>query len=416
MASRRSGSRSRDCVSARRAVARAQVVDLDMRTNVFIEPSKTSHMSVITPSASLRRDADRFAYSVHAGYAADVVSGASEAVKAGPTFAAIRPDIVSAASVHDFRQVGTGGFVLHRGHTDLGGAYAYGTEHDYRSNAITANASTDFFERNTKLEFAYAHGFDKVCDLAINALQAVTARQALDQSKGCFTSDKTRREVPVSTDNFQGAWTQSWTPVFASQLVLTGAVQQGFLSNPYRSGRHRSVRAKTRRSTIPTIAREAPSRFDSSTSFAPSMRRSASAGARIGTRGASSARRTRLGLRTRASVPGSAFQLTGRYYRQTGAVFWSDDYTGGEPLNGPRGQYFSGDREVSPLRSLLGGARFTGSWHGHPGARVAHLFLDFEASLGATVLKTYLEDFTWAGRYPDDTLALIFSGNMSGTF
>ena len=110
------------------------------------------------------------------------------------------------------------------------------------------------------------------------------------------------------------------------------------------------------------------------------------------------------------------FQVTGRYYRQTGAVFWSDDYTGGEPKNGPRGQYFSGDRELSPLRNLLGGARLTGSWHGHPGARIAHLFLDFEASLGATVLKTYLEDFTWAGRYPDDTLALIFSANVTGTF
>ena len=93
---------------------------------------------------------------------------------------------MSAASVHDLRQIGTGGFVLHKEHTDLGAEYSYGTEHDYRSNTITATAGTDFFQRNTKLEFAYSHGFDEVCDLSINALQAVTARQALDQSKGCL--------------------------------------------------------------------------------------------------------------------------------------------------------------------------------------------------------------------------------------
>src|SRR5262249_59636400 len=99
-------------------------------------------------------------------------AGASEAIKAGPSSA----DVITGASVHDFRQVGTGGFVLHRNHTDLGASYAYGTEHDYRSNTIAATAGTDFFQRNTKLEFAYAHGFDSVCDVANNAVQASTAR------------------------------------------------------------------------------------------------------------------------------------------------------------------------------------------------------------------------------------------------
>src|SRR3954470_13063319 len=200
--------------------AHAQVVDADIRTGVFIEPSKTSKMSVITPSATVGATPVE-ALTIRAGYAADVVSGASEAVKAGPTAA----DIVSAASVRDFRQVGTGALVVRRNHTEFGASYAYGTEHDYRSNTIAATAVTDFFQRNTKLEFAYAHGFDKVCDLASNATQAPTVRFALDESKGCFTSDDTRRTLPVTTDNFQGAWTQSWTPVFASQLVLTGAVQ-----------------------------------------------------------------------------------------------------------------------------------------------------------------------------------------------
>ena len=79
------------------AVAHAQAVETDLRTGIFIEPSSTSHMRVITPSVSLSATPIDL-LSVHAGYSADVVSGASESVKAGPTFSDA-PDIVSAASV-----------------------------------------------------------------------------------------------------------------------------------------------------------------------------------------------------------------------------------------------------------------------------------------------------------------------------
>ena len=109
-------------------------------------------------------------------------------------------------------------------------------------------------------------------------------------------------------------------------------------------------------------------------------------------------------------------RLNGRYYRQTKAVFWSDDYTGGEPLNGPRGQYFSGDRELSPLSSLLGGARLTASFHGRPGDRIVHLFMDLDLSVGVTLIKTFLQNFTWAGKTPDDTLANVVGVNATATF
>ncbi|HVW30664.1 MAG TPA: DUF3570 domain-containing protein [Polyangiaceae bacterium] len=391
------------------APSRAQVVEADARTSVFLEPSKTSHMNVITPAVTVAATPVNFV-TVHAGYSADIVSGASESVKAGPSV----PDVVSTASVHDFRQVATGGFVLHRQHTDLGASYSYGTEHDYRSNTISATAGTDFFQRNTKLEFAYAHGFDDVCDLSLNAVQAPTARIALDQSKGCFTSDKTRREVPVSTDNFQGAWTQSFTPVFAMQVVLTGSVQHGFLSNPYRSvvigadgesaqEHHPDNRA---RGAVALRFRYFIKPFDAAVG----------AGVRAYRDTWDIISQTYELELEKGLMPWLRLGVTGRYYRQTAAVFWSDDYAGGEPLNGPRGQYFSGDREVSPLSSLLGAARVTASFHGRPGARVGHLFIDFETSLGATFLKTYLENFTWAGRSPDDTFAMIYGGNVTGTF
>ena len=78
----------------------AQVVDTDLRTSVFLEPSKTSHMTVITPAVSVAATPWEFV-TVNAGYSADVVSGASESVKAGSTFAD-RPDIVSALIGEDF--------------------------------------------------------------------------------------------------------------------------------------------------------------------------------------------------------------------------------------------------------------------------------------------------------------------------
>jgi hypothetical protein len=389
--------------------AAAQVVEADARTSIFLEPSSTSHMNVITPAVSVRATPID-ALSVHAGYSADIVSGASESVKAGPSVA----DVVSAASVHDFRQIATGGFELHRGHTDLGAAYSYGTEHDYRSNTVSATAGTDFFQRNTKLEFAYAHGFDSVCDLAGNAVQASTARLALDESKGCFTSDKTRRSVPISTDNFQGAWTQSWTPVFATQVVLTGAVQHGFLSNPYRSVVIGSAGETAQEHHPDNRARGAVALR------AKYFIRPIDAAVGVGIR----AYRDTWDIISqtyevdfeKGVFPWLRIQVSGRYYRQTAAMFWSDDYTGGEPLNGPRGQYFSGDREVSPLSSLMGGARLTASFHGRPGARVGHLFIDFDTSVGVNLLKTYLDNFTWSGRDPDDTFAMLYGLSVAGTF
>lgn len=388
----------------------AQAVEADMRTGVFLEPSEKSRMRVLTPSVSVGATPVDF-LTVRAGYAADVVSGASESIKAG---ASAPPDIVSAASVTDLRQVAGGGLVFHRGHTDFGAAYSYGTENDYRSNTVTGTAATDFFQRNTRIEVAFSHGFDEVCDVAVNAHLAPTTRVALDESKGCFTSDEERRSDDVSTDNFQGGWTQSWTPVFATQLVLTGAVQHGFLSNPYRSvviGPAGEVAQENHPRDRARAAAALRLKY-----FLKPFDAAVGAGFRA-YRDTWDIMSQTAELDLEKSIgPLLRIRIDGRYYHQSGAVFWSDDYAGGEPQHGPRGQYFSGDRELSPLSSLLGGLRGTVAFHGRPGARVAHLFLDFEASMGGALLKTFLDDFTWGGKAPDDTVALILSGNFTGTF
>src|SRR5688572_31379936 len=85
------------------SAGRSQVVDVDVRTQVFHEPSALSRMTVLTPQATLSAQPLDW-LQVFAGYEADIVSGASEVVKAGPLLED-QPDIVSRASVEDFRQV-----------------------------------------------------------------------------------------------------------------------------------------------------------------------------------------------------------------------------------------------------------------------------------------------------------------------
>src|SRR6266446_10376058 len=84
--------------------SRAQAVELDARTLFFYEPAKGSSMTVYAPSADLTARPWDF-LSVSAGWEADIVSGASERIKAGPL--ARNPDIVSgASSISDVRHLG----------------------------------------------------------------------------------------------------------------------------------------------------------------------------------------------------------------------------------------------------------------------------------------------------------------------
>jgi hypothetical protein len=199
----------------------------------------------------------------------------------------------------------------------------------------------------------------------------------------------------------------------ATQLVVTGSIMNGFLSNPYRAV------------AIGPAGEAQEHHPDNRARFGAALRAkyflkpldaSVGAGFRY--------------YRDTWDISSQSYELdaeknifswlrlrvNGRYYRQTKAIFWSDDYVAGEPLNGPRGQYFSGDRELSPLSSLLGGARATVSFHGRPGDRVIHLFMDLDLSVGITVIKTFLQNFTWAGKAPDDTLATVIGGNATAVF
>jgi hypothetical protein len=397
------------CLAA--PASEGQVAEVDLRTQVFHEPSASSRMTVLTPEVSISATPTE-GFDVFASYQADAVSGASEAVKAGPLLSGV-PDIVSRASVQDYRHVASGGVALERAHARFRASYTYGTENDYRSNAISVAAATDFWQRNTEVEIGYSRGFDQVCTLAQQNLPA-TLRQGLDTSEGCFTRLDRVEAVDISLDNFRVAWTQSWTPVLTTQLIFSGGLQHGFLGNPYRQV------------VIGPTGQAAQENH-------PEDRRRAAAA--LGLKYYSRALSTAFGAFARVyrdswEVQSFTSELSaeryvgswltvfahGRAYVQSGASFWSDDYTGGEPSFGPRGQYWSGDREVSPLSTLLAGARVEGTWRAAGGGRYAGAFREVKASLGFDVLKTFLDDFTWAGVRPDDTFVMMPSLAASGTF
>ncbi|HMJ10407.1 MAG TPA: DUF3570 domain-containing protein [Polyangiaceae bacterium] len=393
--------------------ASAQVAELDLRTTAFLEPSSASKLTVLTPLLSLAVSPTDW-LSVSAGYEADIVSGATEAVKAGPLSQGVVDVVSSATSFSDERHIAHGGLRITRKNTHLAAAYSYGTESDYRSNAISVSAGTDFLQKNTQIELSYARGFDRVCTSEFAETLAPSARTALDSSQGCFSDGDERDTRDVDLDNYQVAWTQTWTPVFATQVVATGALQHGFLENPYRS----VVITPT---GLEALENHPDNRFR--TALAVRGRyylRPIKTAFGLGVRGYRDSwdllSMTYELEAERYLFPWLRVLARGRFYSQTGALFWSDDYTGGEPELGPRGQYWTGDRELSPLQSYMLGGRVLASWQGRPGDRVLGAFLKLSAGFSLDVVKTNLQEFTWAGQDPDDTWVFLGSLGANAEF
>lgn len=391
--------------------ARAQSATVDLGSALFLEPSKRSQLTVINPNASLSvSPSDALTFT--GAYEADIVSGASESLKGGRLS---NVDIVTSAThFSDTRHAVTGGFTVTRANTHLTGSYTYGTEHDYKSNAFAVSAGTDFLQKNTQIELSYGRGFDKVCTTAYSTSDSPSTRTALDNSTGCFTNAKNRASRDVSLNNFQLAWTQTWTPELATQAVLSASLQNGFLGNPYRSvviapagdqalENHPDNRG---RGALGLRAKYYVRSLE--TAFSINARYYRDTWAIFG--------QTYELDAEHYMFPWLRLLVRGRYYTQTKALFWSDDYTGGEPATGPRGQYWSGDRELSPLSSYLIGGRLLATKEGRPGARVAGLFLNLSGAFGLDLLKTDLHDFTLGGKAPDDTLAFLWSLGFQGAF
>lgn len=391
--------------------AAAQVAEVAARGTVFLEPSKTSKLLVINPNAELSVTPTEV-LELHAGYEADIVSGATESLKGGR----LSPvDIVSSATkFKDTRHQVTTGFGLSRDNTKLSATYSFGTESDYHSQAFSVQSGTSFLQKNTELTLAYGRGFDRVCTTAFADSDGASVKRELDSSKGCFTKAVDRASRKVDLDNFQVGWTQTWTPVFATQLVLYGSLQHGFLENPYRAvviapaGDQALENHPDNRLRMAVAGR--------AKYYLRPLRIAFSAGARLYRDTWDILGQTYELEAERYLLPDLRVMVHGRYYRQTEALFWSDDYTGGEPQDGPRGQYWTGDRELSPLSNYLLGGRFIFKKTADQQKKFGRFLRSFETSFSVDVMKTSLDEFTWGGSKPDDTLALIGSLGVRAAF
>ena len=328
------------------AVARAED-KVEIKAEYFSEPANKEALHVFHPSVGVNVDAHPD-FSLNFGYDADVVTGAT-----ARTYGSMDA-ISSATHFSDTRHQFHGGAELRLGPAALDAGYTYGFENDYRSHAIDAGARVDLWGKNTTFRLGYSHNFDSVCDVD-NKGAAPTERRSLGSSQGCFKNMVGLVEEPLAIDSYALSWTQVLTPIIVSDLSTTFQVLDGFQSNPYRRVRlFGSVEAQESEPLLrQRIAVQARLRF-----------------AIVRARGA-------LGVLGRfyydtwgikagtAEIsweewlhPQLLLRVRGRFYQQGRAVFYRD---AGETLSyesvGPVGQYFTGDRELSPFRDYLAGVK-----------------------------------------------------------
>jgi hypothetical protein len=326
---------------------RADAGQADLYSTLFYEFGGPLNMMVITPRANLRIDPIE-ELSIRASWEADIVSGASVAVVDAPSSEV--DAITSATQLEDFRNVFTGAVDLRSSVGALRASYTYGFENDYRSHSFTVGARTDLFERNSTFDLSYARGFDQLCDRFQPTDQEPVTRQRLDTAEGCFEDPLQRTTHDIDLQTFQGSWTQAWAPVFVTQVTVTGQLVDGFQSNPYRAVWLGRSAAQEHHPT---------NRFRYAGSLAGRLWLEPLNGA-LSLSGR--AYRDNWDVRSitaevgyEQSIEGSVrLRVRGRYYRQGAAAFYSDDYS-----LMPRGQYFTGDRELGDMETFLVGAQLT---------------------------------------------------------
>ena len=131
---------------------------------------------------------------------------------------------------------------------------------------------------------------------------------------------------------------------------------------------------------------------------------------------------SRIWYRELGETPeGLRLAARGRFYRQTGALFWSDDYTGGDPPLGPKGQYFTGDRELSPFWSFGLGARVTYTIHPAPkpeggSTRLAGIFTHAKFGASADAIQFSYDEYTLAGIPITNARAYILGATAGAAF
>lgn len=263
---------------------------------------------------------------------------------------------MSATQFSDQRHAFHAGLELRVGPTQLSAGYTFAFENDYRSHSVDAAAQVDLWGKNTTFKLGYSHNFDSVCNVD-NRGASPLERQALSTSKGCF-DDKAMGlvEESLAIDAYAASWTQVISPILLSDVSVGLQVVDGFQSNPYR--RVRLFNGTVEAQEAEPLLRQ---RLAVQGRMRIAIKRAKAAIGVLGrfyddTWGVMSG--TAELSWEQYLVPQLLIRLRGRFYQQTRAVFYRD---AGEARSydavGPVGQFFTGDRELSPFRDYLGGLK-----------------------------------------------------------
>jgi hypothetical protein len=389
-------------------VARAED-RVDVSVQYFLEPAATQQLHVLHPAIDLHIDAHP-ALSFRIGYDADVVSGATPR-----TYGHASPDVVSGAThFSDNRHAFHAGAEVRVGPTELTAGYTFAFENDYRSHAIDAGAKVDLWGRNTTFRLGYAHNFDSVCDVNNRGVGPLE-RQALGTSRGCF-DDKALGlvEEPLAIDSYSLALTQVLSPIILADVSVGVQVVDGFQSNPYRrvrlfSGTVEAQEAEPhlrQRLALQGRLRIAVKQAHAALGFSGRFYDD-TWGVRSGT--AEVQWEQYLG-------PRFLVRLRGRFYQQTRALFYRD---AGEAKSyeavGPVGQYFTGDRELSPFRNWLVGVKLSYLRAADERGKVWRVFeaLDVNLKFDAIGYETLTPEPPNAARAAGVIDALVLQGGIA---
>jgi hypothetical protein len=338
------------------AVARPAHADdtAEASTEVFAEKRAGGpDLTVVHPQADVAFDAGQHV-TIAAGYAADAVSGATASVYQVDA-------VTSATKFHDLRQQGTAalGFKGRRSRITFSGLF--GTERDYLSRSFGADASIDLAGRNTTVDVAYTHSWDQVCDFDNGSATPLEA-QALTGGNVCLKTDGgfegkndpgTTVWKDLNIDTAQVTVTQNLAPTVNMQIAAYGQVLDGFQSNPYRRVR---VGAEAPQENLPDErARWSLSaRFNK---FLPAAHGAIQIGGRFyndtwGVTGGDAE------LAYSQYIGDSlVLRFHARIYQQTAATFFKDAFF--YETQSTAGEYFTGERELSPVRDAMVGAKLT---------------------------------------------------------
>jgi hypothetical protein len=346
----------------------------DTTTSYFVEPGRGQQLHVIHPQTTLTVDAHRV-IGFRIGYDVDIVSGAT------PRIYGAAPDAISSAtSFSDYRHSFHAATEVRAGPTTVGAGYTFSFENDYRSHSVDAGAKVDLWGKNTTFRLGYSHNFDSVCNVDNSGAQPLE-RRALAGSQGCFDpGTRGLTTEPLAIDSYYAAWTQVLSPILWTDLSMSFQAIDGFQSNPYRRVRlfQGTVDAQESHPTLrQRVAVQAQARL-----AIKKLRAALGAIARFywdtwDVKSGTVEVTWDMYLSSRWLI-----RLRGRFYQQSRALFYRD---AGESLSyesvGPVGQYFTGDREMSPFRNWLAGFKLTYARSAGEKGKLAKAFEAMDLSL-----------------------------------